>query len=239
MTKLNKLKSNLKFIISKNKKKLKFCYLNFSENIKYKIVNFDSTPYIQNIQLFLSFIIKYSKISIGWISSHKGLSIFFSVIILYLYTGELGLYALWGSILYAFTLIVYMIHYKIDKEQLDRIDLEYFNKLNITNGEDNILDNYVDDCFKRYLILFEGYRGNGYINSKQENAMLKGLIESVSSNLSPLLIKKLEMYYGKDRVGNILAEKCYIKITIYVASQNKNIYSESTNTSDYINEMMK
>ena len=58
MTKLNKLKSNLKFIISKNKKKLKFCYLNFSENIKYKIVNFDSTPYIQNIQLFLSFIIK-------------------------------------------------------------------------------------------------------------------------------------------------------------------------------------
>ena len=131
MTKLNKLKSNLKFIISKNKKKLKFCYLNFSENIKYKIVNFDSTPYIQNIQLFLSFIIKYLKISIGWISSHKGLSIFFSVILLYLYTGELGLYALWGSILYAFTLIVYMIHYKIDKEKLDRIDLEYFNKLNI------------------------------------------------------------------------------------------------------------
>lgn len=239
MSKLNKLKSNLKFIISQNKKKLKFCYLNFSENIKYKIVNFDSTPYIQKIQLSLSFMIKYIRLSIGWISLHKGLSIFFSVILLYLYTGELGLYALWGSILYAFTLIVYMIHYKIDKEKLDRIDLEYFNKLNITNGEDNILDNYVDDCFKRYLILFEGYRGNGYINSKQENAMLKGLIESVSSNLSPLLIKKLEMYYGKDRVGNILAEKCYIKITIYVASQNKNIYSESTNTSDYINEMMK
>lgn len=241
MSKINKLKSNLKFITLQNKKRLKFWYLNFIENIKFKIISFDSTPYQQKIQFFLSIIFKYIKISLEWIMLHKGLSIFLSVILLYLYTGELSLYALWGSILYAFTLIVYMIHYKIDKEQLEKIDLDYFNKLNIANGEDNVLDNYVDDCFKRYLILFEGYKGDGYINSKQETAMLKGLIESVSSNLSPLLLKKLELYYGKDRVENILAEKCYIKITIYVASQNKNIYSSEslTNASDYINEMIK
>lgn len=239
MSKLSNLKTNIKFIVSNKRKQFKFCYLNFMENIRYKIINFDSTPYSQKVQLLFSIVYKYIKLFLEWIMFHKGLSIFLAVIILSVLTGNISIYALWGSVLYTFTLVVKIIHHKFDNDDMKQIDLEYFNKMSTTDGEQNVIDNYIDDCFKRYLILFEGYRSGGYINTRQENAMLKGLIETVANNLSPLMIKKLELYYGEGRLGDILAEKCYIKVTLYVATQNKNAYSETPEMSSYINEMIK
>ena len=103
MSKLSNLKTNIKFIVSNKRKQFKFCYLNFMENIRYKIINFDSTPYSQKVQLLFSIVYKYIKLFLEWIMFHKGLSIFLAVIILSVLTGNISIYALWGSVLYFYS----------------------------------------------------------------------------------------------------------------------------------------
>ena len=54
--------------------------------------------------------------------------------------------------------------------------------------------------------------------------MLNSLLNSVASELSPILRDKLELYYG-DQLDIILGRKCFITVSLFVANNNKNLYN--------------
>lgn len=133
-------------------------------------------------------------------------------------------YALLASILYAAILCRELVDHKKEKDILDSVDIHYFETAN-KNLEDP-LDGYIDACINEYMILYRGLNNNAYINDKEEQNIRKGVLDIVASNFGPLMKKKFEMYYGHGQVTNILAKKCFIRISLYVANVNKALYME-------------
>ena len=82
-------------------------------------------------------------------------------------------------------------------------------------------------CINEYMLLNRSYHGETYIKEKEEMEIRKGVIELLSSNLGPDVKKKFELYYGKGQVEAVLARKCFIRISLYVANINKNTYVDS------------
>ena len=72
--------------------------------------------------------------------------------------------------------------------------------------------------------------------------MLADLISSVSENLSPVMRRKFELYYGPG-MTDLLATKCYITVSLYSANEKKPIYDngnsdEKNNMEEMMKEMM-
>ncbi len=156
------------------------------------------------------------------IIENKGQSIFIFVVIMGL-LGELWTYAFWGSILYIFILINRKMEYQREKDKLAIIDIDRLN-----DGPESLkvlLTSYVSECFDRDVLFFRGLQDKEYINTKDEQEMLNTLLESVASNMSPSLRTKLDMYYGQGRTDIILGRMCYQFVSLFVANNNKQIYS--------------
>ena len=113
---------------------------------------------------------------------------------------------------------------KIQLEQFKYVDLDYFN-FNKTNGLDP-LDAYIDICMSNRLILM-GYKEGSYITEVQEKEILKEVLEEVASNMGHLMKSKFELIYGVGHVDEVLANKCFIRVSLFVANNNKPRYSNS------------
>lgn len=130
------------------------------------------------------------------------------------------------SIVYGMTLLKDLLEHKKEKDRIESIDIDYFK-----TAQDNLedpLDGYVDMCINEYMLLNRGYNNETYIKEKEELEIRKGVIELLSTNMSPTMKHKFELYYGKGQVEAVLARKCFIRIALYVANINKNAYSEDT-----------
>lgn len=175
-----------------------------------------------NLIRFKNILVSGIKDVIKDIIDNKGKAIFIFVCIMGL-LGELWTYAFWGSILYIFILINRKMEYQREKDKLAIIDIDKLN-----DGEESlkvILSSYVSDCFDRDVLFFRGLQDKEYINTKDEQEMLNALLESVASNMSPSLRTKLDMYYGQGRTDIILGRMCYQFVSLFVANNNKQIYS--------------
>lgn len=154
--------------------------------------------------------------------NNKGLSILIITIILSILTGDRFTYFFWGTILY---LLIHHTKRIEDKKESDRLkDIDF--KL-LGSGEESlsaILDQFIADCFNRDVIFFRGVKDKEYINDKDEKEMLNTLLNSVASQLSPILRDKLKLYYGEE-LDIILGRKCFITVSLFVANNNKNIYN--------------
>ena len=56
---------------------------------------------------------------------------------------------------------------------------------------------------------------------------MQELKNSVASNMSRSFRKKIELYYGDDRLDSILSTKCFIYITLLAAGNNSSIYQNT------------
>ena len=107
-----------------------------------------------------------------------------------------------------------------------------------------VLDRIIDEAFNEYFLLHKGFeQGKDYINAEEEQLILKTMVDSVSARLSVSTIAKLEAYYNKDKVPDIISSKIYMAITSYVAQTNTPIKDSSlvnkidfTNTDESRNE---
>jgi hypothetical protein len=194
-------------------------------NVVVKVAN-KMTDWKNNIKMTLisakNFLASGIKDVIKDIIDNKGQSIFIFVVIMGL-LGELWTYAFWGSILYIFILINRKMEYQREKDKLSIIDLD-----RLGDGEEglkSLLTTFVSDCFERDVLFFRGIKDKEYINTKDEQDMLNSLLESVASNMSPSLRTKLDMYYGQGRTDIILGRMCYQFVSLFVANNNKQIYS--------------
>ena len=157
---------------------------------------------------------------IGWVS--LGLSFFFIALGYPILDVSIGGFLLYGGSL----LSKYMVHRK-EKEKMDSIDIEKIGLSTKKEGPHTVTDligEYVEDCFNRDVLFFHPIKDSDFVDAKTEKEMLEELLDSAASNMSPLLVKKLELYVGEGNVMKIVGRKCLTTITIFVASHNHRLY---------------
>ena len=159
------------------------------------------------------------------IMDSKGLAVLISTIIMCFLYGDMFAPVLSGAILYLMILLRELLTHKIENDKLKSIDLHYFE--HAKNNLEDPLDGYVDMCINEYMILYRGYKDHTFIKKDEEALMRKEILDIMASNMSPLMKAKFELYYGKGRVENLLARKCFIRVSLYVAENNKVLYEES------------
>lgn len=71
----------------------------------------------------------------------------------------------------------------------------------------------------------EAIQNEKITNSKAENKLINELKDSLASNMSPSLRRKIELYYGEGRVEYILSIKCLTYITSIAANSKRAIYN--------------
>lgn len=116
------------------------------------------------------------------------------------------------------------VEHRIELERMQELDINYFNTSK-DRGVDP-LDALVDRCLSNKLILI-GFQAGNYVNNAQEQDLLREVLEEVSSSIGPLMKAKFELIYGKGHVEEILANKCFIRVSLFVADQNKARYVET------------
>jgi hypothetical protein len=116
------------------------------------------------------------------------------------------------------------VEHRIELERMQELDINYFN----TSKDQGVdpLDALVDRCLSNKLIL-TGFQSGNYVNNVQEQDLLREVLEEVSSSIGPLMKAKFELIYGKGHVEEILANKCFIRVSLFVADQNKARYIET------------
>ena len=172
---------------------------------------------VDTLKKFISNIPQYVNNGMQYITENKGLSIFFPSLILIIFDDWVKWLSA-GVGLYIMILLRELLNHKIEKDNLDSLDIHFF---------EGPLDSYIDMCINEYMLLNRGYKNQQtYINSKEESLMHKEVLDLLASNMSPLMKKKFEMYYGRGRVEPLIARKSFIKVSLYVANNNKILYED-------------
>jgi len=125
-----------------------------------------------------------------------------------------------------FILLVVEIFNILIKMRLNQkeIELEKYNIELNTSIEESIivmLDNLINTIFEDYIILNIACQNILYITPELEQKISKEISYKISERISPIMIIRLSTYYNKDSIGDIIAEKVYMKTLNYVVNQNK------------------
>lgn len=122
------------------------------------------------------------------------------------------------------TIILFFIYKmnKIDKE----INIQKY-KVHIENIDADsskdiqaILDNFVQECLDDYLATHPEMSDHHYITDEEEIVLRSEIANMVSLRMSDAMYNKLSIYYNPYTIASIIAEKIYIKITIFVVNNN-------------------
>lgn len=97
-------------------------------------------------------------------------------------------------------------------------EFDYMGNKNVLNS---FLDEFINDCMKDYIMYYIIPDANlTYINKDRENQIRNGLKELVVNRLSYPLKRKITLIYSDIFFNQILAEKIFYVVTIYVADFN-------------------
>ena len=97
-------------------------------------------------------------------------------------------------------------------------EFDYAGNKNMFN---TFLDEFINDCMKDYIMYYIiPDSGLTYINKDRENQIRNGLKSLVVNRLSESLKKKITLIYSEIFFNQILAEKIFYVVTIYVADFN-------------------
>ena len=98
---------------------------------------------------------------------------------------------------------------------------EYTKNSGITLEEcESLLDEFITREFDNYCILNLNYLDIEYVNSTMENEIMKDVINIVQERISDNLIIKMNYFYSKKAISDIIAEKVFILTTSYSLSIN-------------------
>ena len=143
-----------------------------------------------------------------------------------------------ATVFYLLVLKKEMNDHKKNDDNMNLIDVDYFNFAHAPGLDP--LDAYIDSYFNMYVLLFRGFKQGIYIRQEEEKIILKELMDMVAKNMGKPFKTKLELYYGIGHIEDLLAQKCYIRVAMYVADANKNIYADDNGEKDKLTkEVMK
>ena len=135
-----------------------------------------------------------------------------------------------GCIIYITILIKQYIKNKIEQENIKSIDLDRVGSIIEGSDKKSILDiinDHVENCFDRDVLFFNVIDKDDYITSEVERSLLNELLDSALINMSNEVRIKLSQYVGSDNLTHLIARRCMMVVTIFVANHNKNIYQRT------------
>lgn len=84
----------------------------------------------------------------------------------------------------------------------------------------SLLDGFITSEFDNYKIMNLEHKDFEYINRQFENEIINDVMNIVMSRLSVNILYTLSLYYDKTAINDIIAEKVYFIVTIYVYNIN-------------------
>lgn len=107
---------------------------------------------------------------------------------------------------------------EMEKIELEKIKLNY--NVKITEDMYNILDLFINDCMRDFLLLNPKYKTINYIDSATETEICKKLGQMVIKNISNTILTKVSLLYNIDEIEEIISTRVYIFVTNYVINFN-------------------
>lgn len=121
------------------------------------------------------------------------------------------------NIIYGIVLYTFMIL----NRRTNILEKELESKL-YDPGIPEALDKLIDEAFNEYIFMNVGFKKESeYITAEEEKRIISGMVDIVSSRISTTMLMKLEAFYNKDMVPNIISERIYMAVTAYVVENNK------------------
>ena len=119
-----------------------------------------------------------------------------------------------------FFLATYVAVYLLYKLNVQLDEKNRLEKVKIYDPEViKVLDDIINDAFNEYFMFNEGFRDDKHsISAVQEKEIMDRMVDLVSARLSESTITKLEAYYNKDAIPDIISSKIFMAITSYVVS---------------------
>lgn len=84
----------------------------------------------------------------------------------------------------------------------------------------DLLATIILESFSDYQIIALATRDEGFINDAREMEIRTDLVAKVSERLSDATLDKLSLYYNRENIANIAADKIYITVMNYVVDHN-------------------
>jgi len=111
-------------------------------------------------------------------------------------------------------LIAYELRIKNKESQERRLldERQLLYTMHIDNNDMDILDQLIMDSVTDYRILNIDYDPQFYMNSNEEQKMLKTVLEDVLTKLSPIILERLSLLYNKDKLEDIIFKKVSMAI---------------------------
>ena len=127
--------------------------------------------------------------------------------------------------------IAVIIVYHIHKKELERLTSYEINvSAKIDEEIPNILEKYVNNIFTDYRLKFlETQYMNVYISDEYQKVIYKEFADICGKRLSPAMMDKLSLFWNRDAIAEVIADKIYLTVVIYVAEHNATKYEQQPN----------
>lgn len=83
-----------------------------------------------------------------------------------------------------------------------------------------LLDSFISSEFDSYKIMNLEFKDIEYINKEYENEIINEVMNIVMKRISLNILHTLSLYYDKTAINEIIAEKTYFLVTMYVYNIN-------------------
>lgn len=84
-------------------------------------------------------------------------------------------------------------------------------------------ETFVDIIMSRYLSLNLNFKEENYINSEEEELLLREISKEVMEEISPFMVSRLGLVYNissEDDLANIITKTVYLKILDFIRKNN-------------------
>ena len=129
-----------------------------------------------------------------------------------------------GVLFMVIMLLLFIITLIVSVRKKIKYDINYkeYTKNSVITLEEceSLLDEFITREFDNYCILNLNYQDIEYVNSTMENEIMKDVINIVQERISDNLIIKMNYFYSKKAISDIIAEKVFILTTSYSLSIN-------------------
>ena len=113
-------------------------------------------------------------------------------------------------------LVYFTITILIDIKRKIRQDLIRLPEVKSLESVNNLMDTLITSEFETYRIMYLEHKQD-YINREYEKKILHEVIDKVSDRISISIMNNIALYYDPDSISDIIAEKVYLLVSLYVA----------------------
>ena len=128
--------------------------------------------------------------------------------------------------------IAMIVVYHIHKKELERLT-SYEINVSATIDEEipNILDKFVANIFMEYRLKYLDMQYNGqYISDEIQKGIYKEFASICGNRLSPAMMDKLSLFWKREAIAEVVADKIYLTVVDYVVTHNAVKYDDNKTT---------